>query len=223
MTAGATGSGASGLTLLVLAKQPRPGMSKTRLSPRFGPDGAAALAAAALEDTLRTVAATPAARRVLVLEGGPVAFVPRGFDVIPQVSGGHAERIAAALAGSSGPTLLIGMDTPQVTPGLLSVDLTDPAIGAWFGPAADGGWWALGLRRPDRDAHRVLTGVPMSTPRTGAIQRERLVAAGLGVVDLPVLRDVDEPSDVDEVAQAAPSSGFARLLERLAGADRVLR
>jgi glycosyltransferase A (GT-A) superfamily protein (DUF2064 family) len=111
------------------------------------------------------------------------------------------------------------MDTPQVTPALLAVDLGDPATGAWFGPAADGGWWALGLRHPDRDAHRVLAGVPMSTPRTGTIQRRRLVDAGLAVLDLPMLRDVDEPGDAHAVAATAPHTRFARLVGRLAGVE----
>jgi glycosyltransferase A (GT-A) superfamily protein (DUF2064 family) len=207
--------GRSGLTILVLAKEPRPGTSKTRLAPAFGPDGAAALASAALADTLEAVAAAPAVRRVLVLAGKRIPFLPKGFDVVPQVDGGHGERIAAALAGASGPALLIGMDTPQITPALLAVDLGDPATGAWFGPAADGGWWALGLRHPDHDAHRVLAGVPMSTRRTGTIQRRRLIDAGLAVVDLPMLRDVDEPADAYAVAATAPHTRFARSVSRL--------
>jgi glycosyltransferase A (GT-A) superfamily protein (DUF2064 family) len=40
--------------------------------------------------------------------------------------------------------LLIGMDTPQLTPGQLAVDWE--IADAWFGPAADGGFWGLGLR-----------------------------------------------------------------------------
>lgn len=202
-------------TLLVLAKAPRPGLSKTRLAPAYGPDGAAALAAAALADTLAAAAAARVARRVLVLDGGPVPGVPPGFEVVPQAGGPHGHRIAAALAAVDGPALLIGMDTPQVTPDLLSPELTDPGIGAWFGPAEDGGWWALGLREPGRFAHRVLAGVPMSTSRTGAIQRERLVATGLVVADLPALRDVDEPADAEAVAAAAPGTRFAAALRAL--------
>ncbi|MYV39613.1 glycosyltransferase, partial [Streptomyces sp. SID1328] len=46
-------------TLLVIAKEPRPGRVKTRLTPPFTPGQAAALAEAALTDTLRAVAAAP--------------------------------------------------------------------------------------------------------------------------------------------------------------------
>ena len=109
-------------TLLVIAKEPRPGRVKTRLTPPFTPEEAAALAEAALADTLRAVAAAPARRRVLVLDGQPGPWLPPGFDVVPQCAGGLDERLAAAFAGCDGPALLIGMDTPQVTPGLLTVD-----------------------------------------------------------------------------------------------------
>lgn len=194
-------------TLLVIAKEPRPGRVKTRLTPPFTPDEAAALAEASLADTLRAVAATPARRRVLVLDGSPGPWLPPGFDVVPQCAGGLDERLAAAFAGCSGPALLVGMDTPQVTPDLLDVDFA--GCDAYFGPAEDGGFWALGLARPDP---ALLRGVPMSTPVTGAVQRERLLAAGLRVRDLPPLRDVDTADDARAVAALAPHGTFAARL-----------
>ncbi|GHD39463.1 TIGR04282 family arsenosugar biosynthesis glycosyltransferase [Streptomyces galbus] len=196
-------------TLLVIAKEPRPGRVKTRLTPPYSPQEAAALAEAALADTLRTVAATPAAHRVLVLDGSRGPWLPPGIDVVPQCGGGLDARLAAAFAHRPGPALLIGMDTPQVTPELLGVDFT--GCDAWFGPAADGGFWALGLADPGR-AEALLRGVPMSTPVTGAVQRERLRAAGLRVRDLPCLRDVDTAADAAEVAALAPTGRFARRL-----------
>ncbi|MDX3798967.1 DUF2064 domain-containing protein [Streptomyces sp. AK04-3B] len=197
-------------TLLVVAKEPRPGRVKTRLTPPFTPAEAAALAEAALEDTLRTVAAAPAERRVLVLDGESGPWLPPGFDVVPQCAGGLDERLAAAFAGCDGPALLIGMDTPQVTPELLTVDFD--GYDACFGPAEDGGFWALGLVRPDPD---LLRGVPMSTAATGAVQRARLVAAGLRVRDLPRLRDVDTSADAEAVVADAPNGRFAAALTRL--------
>ncbi|AZQ38416.1 DUF2064 domain-containing protein [Streptomyces cyaneochromogenes] len=202
-------------TLLVIAKEPVPGRVKTRLTPPFTPSEAAALAEAALADTLRAVAATPAARRVLVLDGAPGPWLPPGFDVVRQGAGGLDERLAAAFAGCDGPALLIGMDTPQVTPRLLTVDFTD--CDAYFGPAEDGGFWALGLAEPDP---ALLRGVPMSTPVTGAAQRERLVRAGLRVRDLPRLRDVDTAADADAVAALAPRGKFAARLARCRAVTR---
>jgi len=198
-------------TLLVIAKEPLPGRVKTRLTPPFTPREAALLAEAALVDTLRTVAATPARRRVLVLDGAVGPWLPPGFDVVPQCAGGLDERLADAFAGCDGPALLIGMDTPQVTPRLLTVDFAE--CEAYFGPAEDGGFWALGLADPDP---ALLRGVPMSTPATGAVQRERLVAAGLRVRDLPCLRDVDTAADAEAVAAIAPAgSRFAAELARV--------
>ncbi|MDN3021396.1 DUF2064 domain-containing protein [Streptomyces sp. S.PB5] len=198
-------------TLLVIAKEPLPGRVKTRLTPPFTPREAAALAEAALTDTLRAVAAAPASRRVLVLEGAPGPWLPPGFDVVRQCAGGLDERLAAAFAGVAGPALLIGMDTPQVTPELLTVDFA--GCDAYFGPAEDGGFWALGLAAPDP---ALLRGVPMSTPVTGAVQRERLVSAGLRVRDLPRLRDVDTAADAEAVAALVPTGDFAARLARCA-------
>ncbi|MFI9760063.1 DUF2064 domain-containing protein [Streptomyces sp. NPDC051963] len=200
-------------TLLVIAKEPRSGRVKTRLTPPFTPREAAALAEASLADTLDTVARTPAARRVLVLDGAPGPWLPPGFEVVPQCAGGLDERLAAAFAACTGPSLLIGMDTPQVTPELLTVDFAD--CDAYFGPADDGGFWALGLAAPDP---ALLRGVPMSTPHTGAVQRDRL--AGLRVRDLPCLRDVDTAYDAEVVAKAAPGGRFAAELERLTAEAR---
>ncbi|MCL2733434.1 MAG: DUF2064 domain-containing protein [Actinomycetia bacterium] len=197
-------------TVMVIAKEPVAGRVKTRLTPPYTPEQAAELAAAALADTLAAVAATPAERKVLVLEGRPGAWLPPGIDVVPQGRGGLDARLAAAFAGCEGPSLLIGMDTPQVTPELLRSAL-EPGPDAWFGPASDGGFWALGLAVPDPGLVR---GVPMSTPCTGRTQRERLTAAGLTVRDLPELRDVDTAQDAAWVAGQAPGTRFAAALAR---------
>ncbi|MFJ3497008.1 DUF2064 domain-containing protein [Streptomyces sp. NPDC086091] len=213
MSAARPAGAGSPVTLLVIAKEPVPGRVKTRLTPPFAPWEAAALAEASLADTLAAVAAAPAARRVLVLDGRPGPWLPPGFDVVPQCAGGLDERLADAFARSAGPALLIGMDTPQVTPELLTVDFAD--CDAYFGAAEDGGFWALGLAAPDP---ALLRGVPMSTAETGAVQRARLVAAGLRVRELPRLRDVDHASDARAVAALAPGGRFAA---RLAQAEHA--
>jgi glycosyltransferase A (GT-A) superfamily protein (DUF2064 family) len=82
-----------------------------------------------------------------------------------------------------------------------------------LGPAADGGYWAIGLRQPDP---RALLGVPMSTERTLAAQRIRLRAIGLEVAQLETLRDVDTFSDALDVAARVPASRFARTLASFA-------
>lgn len=197
------------LTLLVVAKSPRPGLVKTRLTPRLSPAQAAAVAEAMLVDTLRAVRLAEVDRRVLYLDGPVGPWLPAGFDVVAQTSGGLDVRLGAALSHCEGPVLLIGMDTPQVHAALLD-DTRDALLGpgtdAVLGPATDGGFWALGLLEPDPG---LVVGVPMSVPSTGALQRARLDEAGLRVQDLRVLRDVDTPADAAEVALMVPGSQFA--------------
>ncbi|WP_438290721.1 TIGR04282 family arsenosugar biosynthesis glycosyltransferase [Streptomyces sp. HUAS TT7] len=207
---GAAGGAVSGTTLIVLAKAPVPGRVKTRLTPPYTPEEAAEIAEASLADTLDAVLATPVHRRLLVLEGEPGSWLPQGFEVVPQCAGGLDERIAAAFAACTGPALLIGMDTPQVSPALLAPALADPGPDeAWFGPAEDGGFWALGLTEPDPS---LLLGVPMSVAETGRVQRQRLYDAGLTVRELARLRDVDTARDAQLVAAEAPHGRFARSL-----------
>ena len=194
--------------LNVIAKAPVPGRVKTRLTPPCTPAEAARLAGAALADTLAAVAgARLPSRRVLALDGELAA---PGFEVIPQRGDGLAERLAAAFEDVGGPALLVGMDTPQVTPelldrGIVALDRAD----AVFGAALDGGYWCIGLRRPDPAVFR---DVPMSAADTGAIQLRRLVELGLRVAELPPLRDVDTIADARAVAAAAPAGRFAEAL-----------
>ena len=215
--AGTTLPAGGGTTLLVVAKEPVPGRVKTRLTARYTPHQAATLAEAALADTLAAGLRIPAIRRVLVLDGTPGGWLPPGYEVVPQAAGGLDVRLAAAFAACGGPALLVGMDTPHLRPAVLARAFAPDAwrtTDAYFGPAEDGGFWALGLARPGACAH-LLRGVPMSTPHTGAAQRARLTAAGLRVTDLPALRDVDTPADAAHVAALAPATRFARTLARL--------
>ncbi|HZN18129.1 MAG TPA: TIGR04282 family arsenosugar biosynthesis glycosyltransferase [Micromonosporaceae bacterium] len=199
-------------SILVIAKAPGAGRSKTRLCPPLTPAEAADVARASLADTLCAVCRVPVRRRVLVLDGDPAGIVPPGVDLVPQAGGGLDERLAAAFDEVGGPGLLIGMDTPQVTPALLESAvalLLGPGVDAVLGLAEDGGWWAIGLRTPDP---ALFLGVPMSTPVTGARQRARLDQYGLRTCELPVLRDVDTIEDAYAVARLVPGSRFAAAL-----------
>ena len=198
------------MNLIVLAKAPVAGRAKTRLCPPCTPQRAADLARAALADTLDAVLVTPVARRVIALDGEPGDWLPAGFDVVAQRGGGLDERLAAAFDDVGGPALLIGMDTPQVSPALLTRAL-DALRGAdaVLGLAPDGGYWAIGLRRP---AGAVFKGVPMSREDTGARQLARLREHGLRVAALPALRDVDVIADAHAVAALVPEGRFARVL-----------
>jgi uncharacterized protein len=200
-------------TLIVLAKEPVAGRVKTRLVPPFSHGQAAALAAAALRDTLRTAADVDAERRVLVFSGDARGWAPDGWQVAPQVDGELDLRLAAAFThAGSGPTVLIGMDTPQFRPQQLPA--FDDGYQACLGMAVDGGFWAIGFADPGMAA-AAMPGVRMSTSRTGADQLARMRAGGLTVQLLEPLVDVDTAATAKIVADAAPDSEFARCLRRI--------
>ncbi|SDF46290.1 TIGR04282 family arsenosugar biosynthesis glycosyltransferase [Klenkia brasiliensis] len=211
--------------LLVITKAPVPGRSKTRLTPPCTPEQAAAVASAAVGDTLDVVRATPVQRRVVALDGAPGDLDLTGMVVVPQVEGDLGTRLAAAFADAMAgdgdlPTLLVGMDTPQISPELLTDSLarlvTAGPGSVVLGTAPDGGWWALGVHTPDAAA--VLPDVPMSRDDTAANTRAALEAAGLTVLDLPQLTDVDHWAEAVEVAALCPEdSRMRRTVEEIAG------
>lgn len=197
------------MDLIVLAKEPVPGRVKTRLMPPCDGAEAAAIAAAALSDTLAAACASGADRVLVALDGEPGPWCPPGVVVVDQGRGTLADRLATAWSATDGPALQVGMDTPQVRAADLDramARLGDGSCDAVFGPAEDGGWWALGLRRPHRAAFR---GIPTSRPDTGQRQLARLRRLGLRPALLPVERDVDTWEDALVVAAQAPGSAFA--------------
>jgi glycosyltransferase A (GT-A) superfamily protein (DUF2064 family) len=166
-------------------------------------------------DTLEVVGNTAAARRVLVFDGDPGHFRREGLEVIPQRGDGLAERLAAAFEDVRGPALLVGMDTPQLTPSLLSDGmraLAAPAIDAVLGPADDGGYWSVGLKH---HAGLAFADIPMSSSSTCAAQRARLRELGLRVHDQPRLRDVDTMDDARAVASEADGTRFAAAVDAI--------
>lgn len=213
------------VTLLVVAKAPVPGLAKTRLAATIGDRAAADIAAAALLDTLDAVAATPVARRLVALtgelddaaRGAEIRSRTEDFTVIPQRGSDFAQRLVHAHADAAGarPVLQIGMDTPQITPALLTA-CAHTLLGARavIGPASDGGWWALGVAAPR--LARFLVDVPMSRADTCARTQAAVELAGATPVALPELADVDTADDIEPVrAQCAPTSRFARATNTL--------
>lgn len=202
------------ITVVVMAKECVPGRVKTRLTPPYTPEQAAAIAHASLRDTLAVFDAVPC-ERVLSIDGQP-GFAASGWSIRPQSDGGLDARIADALDGCRGPTLVVGMDTPQLTSALLADPLErwSDDVDAWFGPATDGGYWVLGLREPAGDLVR---GVPMSRADTGALQRARLEAAGLRTRELPELTDIDDAASLAAVTSGLRDGHVRRLLDGWGG------
>lgn len=187
--------------IAVIAKECIPGRVKTRLQPEFTGEEAAAIAAAALADTLDAASGLPASRHILYFDGAIIPAQAEGWEVTAQCSGGLDERIAHLFDLVDEPLLLLGMDTPHFQPSWLVDVFKDwGPIDAWFGPATDGGFWALAVRHPRGSLVR---GVPMSTNRTGADQLQRLTGAGLRVEMLPALTDIDTPADLPGAAEGS--------------------
>jgi glycosyltransferase A (GT-A) superfamily protein (DUF2064 family) len=202
-------------TLAIIAKQPLPGKVKTRLIGAISPAGvvspirAAALAGAALRDTVACLSQLDCRRRLLVLDGERPGWLPADWLTIAQKAGGLDERLSAGFdAFGGGSALLVGMDTPQLTAAQLECDLL--GYDACLGLADDGGYWAIGFADARR-ARALIQGVPMSRPDTGAWQLDRLYRAGLRVQLLPTMTDVDTGQSAADVALADPSTEFAQL------------
>lgn len=216
------------VTALVVAKAPVPGLAKTRLAAALGADAAADIAAAALLDTLDAVADTPVEARVVAMTGDlrHACRAPEirdrlaAFTVVEQRGDDFAARLvnahADAAAATGRPVLQIGMDTPQVSPALLTdcarALLTAPAV---LGMASDGGWWVLGVAEPA--SAKCLLDVPMSRSNTGAVTLRALQHTGVSVTLVPELRDVDTVDDIVAVRNECGSSSRFVATTREAG------
>jgi len=208
------------VTVLVVAKAPRPGAVKTRLAVDLGEVGAARVAAAALLDTLLVTGAV-FDKRVLALAGdlddtgvvntAEIGAELSGWLVIGQTSGTFGRRLARAHlqaaeispdpGGRSRRVMQIGMDTPHVSASLLSSSaqrLCQPDVDSILGPAEDGGWWVCGTSDPAQAL--ALDGVPMSRSDTGDLTLAALRSAGARVGLVAALRDMDTLDDAKVIA-----------------------
>jgi glycosyltransferase A (GT-A) superfamily protein (DUF2064 family) len=213
----------TGARVLVVAKAPIAGQVKTRLGAEIGMASAADVAAASLLDTMAACAEAFGPDGCLLSLSGDFADAVRGDELIRATAGwsvAHqrgitfAERLANAHLDvpPGGPVVQVGMDTPQLTPALLAeVAAATAEYDAVLGPAEDGGWWVLALRRPK--GARSLHDVAMSTPTTYDDTRRALVGEGLDVGATTTLRDVDTVADAEAVAVTVPGSHFARAWE----------
>lgn len=189
-------------SVIVMAKAPRAGRVKTRLHPLLGPQGCAQLAATLLAHTLTVAAAS--GFDVTVAYDPPDAagdfseWLSTGCRLLPQCQGDLGDRMAAAAAGPLGqgrPAILIGTDAPtlQVETLLEAAERLERADVA-FGPAADGGYYLVGLARAVPEIFQLgpIWGGP-------SVLHESLHAAskaGVSVSILDMRRDLDTPQDV---------------------------
>jgi rSAM/selenodomain-associated transferase 2/rSAM/selenodomain-associated transferase 1 len=196
--------------LLVFTRYPEPGRTKTRLIPALGERGAADLQRRMTEHTLARVRRFTRGRPGLVevvYEGGDARLMGTwlGPDLVyrPQGKGHLGARMArvfrASFRDGTERAVIIGIDCPNLT-----ADILDRAFRALrgrdlvLGPARDGGYYLIGLRRDasGRAIPSLFTGISWGT---GAVLSETLEVAekrGLTRELLDPLADVDRPEDL---------------------------
>jgi len=190
--------------LAVMAKAPRAGKVKTRLSPPLTLEESAALNICFLRDTttnIEQVAGQVAAAGLVCYTpiGDESAFdgiLPSGFTLIPQRGDAFGERLLAAaqdiLACGYGSVCLIDSDSPTLPTSALQAaveELSKPGDRVVLGGSDDGGYYLIGLKHPHPAPFERIT---WSTESVYAETVERLRAAQIEVVELPVWYDVDD-------------------------------
>ncbi len=191
--------------LLVVAKRPAPGQTKTRLTPPFTPDEAAQLYERFLLDTLDLMRGVKEAKPILsyLPEDADDYFrrLAPDFDLIQQQGDDLGERLDNALTHclthGFDRAVIMDSDSPTLPAEFLSRAFTAlEAADVVLGPCDDGGYYLIGLKRP---APRLLREVRMSTPD---VARDTLALAaeeGLAVSQLPTWYDVDTAAELDRL------------------------
>jgi hypothetical protein len=192
-------------TLLVVAKQPAAGHTKTRLCPPLTPQQAAELYDCFLRDTLDLMRQVPGVQRV-------IGYLPQDareyfgrlapdMHLAPQVGISLGERLnhllIEALAGGAPFAVVMDSDSPtlpcryllQAFERLAEADIV-------LGPTRDGGYYLIGLKQPQP---HLFQEVQMSTPHVLADTLALAKASGLSVALLPAWYDVDTVADLQQL------------------------
>jgi hypothetical protein len=224
--------------IIVMAKAPRAGEVKTRLSPPLTGEEAARLAACLFADAVSVALGVGAAVVVVAYapsDGRPLLEetlrdASRGealSDVLwlEQLGRGLGERLDGvserAFGEGFGPLLFIGADSPTLPPSYISSALEELAQGSAdvaLGPTEDGGYYAVGMRSP---VPGLFDSVEWSTPRAYARTAHNASRLGLRLLELPPWYDVDTAADLarlraeldaDEAARRRAPSTYRWLL-----------
>lgn len=211
-----------GVAIGIICKVPRPGKSKTRLIPTLGPEKAAELSRAFLIDLAATIDGLDpglCAKGYAICSPAEAArelsaFLPASFG-----SAVHTDRnLGRVLDAAAGDllgrghdcVLLVNGDSPTLPPSVLERcirALRQPGDRVVFGPAADGGYYLVGLKRREQ---RIFADIPWSTPEVFSRSLERAAEIGMPVARLPVWYDIDDEASfgwlLDELGGRRPAS-----------------
>ncbi|MEM9483490.1 MAG: TIGR04282 family arsenosugar biosynthesis glycosyltransferase [Cyanobacteria bacterium P01_F01_bin.116] len=190
--------------LMLFTRYPEAGNTKTRLIPHLGAVKAAELQRWMTASMVREMAALgPEIDRQIHFSGGCRSqmqdWLGRQFTYLPQVAGSLGHRLHQAFlenfcAGKAA-VIAIGSDCPG-----LSLRHFEQALGRLkthdvvLGPAADGGYYLIGLRQPQAQLFETIPwGTGEVFERTVAIANR----LNLSIATLEQLRDVDRPEDLE--------------------------
>ena len=220
--------------LIVMAKEPIPGQTKTRLSPPLKQADAAELYHCFVLDTLDLMTRVGGVEPIIAYSPRTAesffrGIAPPGFSLLPQVGSNLGQRLdhvlTRCLQDGYGQAVVMNSDGPTLPVRHLRrafQDLDDPEVDVVIGPSDDGGYYLLGLKRPCPE----LFEVAMSTPRVLQDTLELARRLGLRARSLDTWYDVDNQVDLDRLAselsqsERPVASMTRRFLCRLAASAR---
>jgi rSAM/selenodomain-associated transferase 1 len=196
--------------LIVVAKEPQAGKTKTRLSPPLSGQQAAELYRCFLLDTLELMLRVEIAQPILAYtpdEAEPFfrRFAPPGFAFTPQVGAGLGERLEQVLAqylcNGYGQAVVMDSDSPSLPLSVLAQafqELENPDVDVVLGPCEDGGYYLIGLKVPCPALFQEIT---WSTSAVTAETLQRAAEHNLRVARLPEWYDIDVYEDLKRLAE----------------------
>lgn len=191
------------IRIVIFAKAPVPGFTKTRLIPALGDDGAAELSKLLLQYTVNQALAagigvvelcvTPAKEHPI----WQTVELPANIEWSCQQGGDLGNRLSGAaqrVVGNGEAMLLTGTDCPELSAERIRASaIALKSYDTSLIPAVDGGYVLLGLKR---FIPSIFTNIPWSTSSVVKLTRGRILENGYTVKELPVLHDIDEPQDL---------------------------
>ncbi|MGD8867323.1 MAG: TIGR04282 family arsenosugar biosynthesis glycosyltransferase [Gemmatimonadales bacterium] len=214
--------------VMVFAKPAMPGAVKTRLLDILTPEQAARFHLAALSDVVTAARRTGRPVELHVAGGADACDAYRtdypGLSVMPQSDGDLGARIVGALEGAFERgflrAVIVGSDHPTIPPTHLTMALDLLAgVDLAFGPAHDGGYYAVAARSSAWPAARtVFEAIPWSTAEVLEATLRRVRTAGLSHSLTPGWYDVDRPEDLHLLDRdAAEESAALRFIREALG------
>ena len=187
-----------------MAKYPAPGRVKTRLARVLGADVACRLHHAFVLDLADRLRGLPySVTWAYAPAEAPFADLVPGARCRPQEGRNLGERMAAVIAAEfrdgGGPVLVIGADVPHLPAPRLAeaAAMLERDADVVLGPAEDGGYYLVGVTAP---APVLFEGVSWGTSDVLAATLARAAGAGLRTRLLATDFDLDEPPDLDRLA-----------------------